>query len=56
MVNILNIDLKADLDKFLKERLDPINKKMIGQEKEGHKHFFEQHAEKYEKGSLLNLI
>lgn len=49
MTNILNTDLKADLDKFLKERLDPINKKMIDQEKERHKRFLEQHAEKYEK-------
>jgi hypothetical protein len=45
----MNTDLKADLDKFLKARLDPINKKMVEQEKERHKRFLEQHAEKYEK-------
>ena len=46
--NILNTDLKADLDKFLKERLDPINKKMIEQEKTRHKQFLEHHFEKYD--------
>jgi hypothetical protein len=49
MVNILNTDLKADLDKFPKERFDPINRKMIKQEKERYKQFLEQHVEKYEK-------
>lgn len=45
----MDSNLKADLDKFMKERLDPINKKMVEQEKERHKRFLEQHAEKYER-------
>jgi len=44
----MDTDLKADLDKFMKERLDPINKKMVEQEKARHKHFLERHFEKYD--------
>lgn len=44
----MNTDLKADFDKFLKEKLDPINKKMIDQETEKHKQFLEKHFEKYD--------
>lgn len=46
--SIMNTDLKADLDKFLKERLDPINKKMVEQEKVRHKLFLDRHFEKYD--------
>jgi hypothetical protein len=44
----MNSDLKTDWDKLLKESLDPINKKMIEQEKERHKQFLERHFEKYD--------
>lgn len=44
----MSTDLKADLDKYLKEKLDPINKKMIEQEKEKHKQFLERHFAKYD--------
>jgi len=44
----MDSDLKADLDKFLKARLDPINKKMVEQEKARHKQFLERHFEKYD--------
>jgi len=44
----MDTDLKADLDKFLKERLDPINKTMVEQEKARHKQFQERHFEKYD--------
>jgi len=43
----MNINLQADLDKFLKERLDPINRKMVEQENIRHKQFLEKHFEKY---------
>jgi hypothetical protein len=43
----MNIDLQADLDKFLKEKLDPINKQMVEQENIRHKQFLEKHFEKY---------
>jgi len=46
--NVIGTDLKADLDKFLKERLDPINKKMVEQERARHKQFLERHFEKYD--------
>ncbi len=45
----MNTDLKTDLERFLKQHLDPINKKMIEQEKERHKRFLELHSEKFEK-------
>lgn len=44
----MNTDLKADLDKYFKEKLNPINKKMIEQEKERYKQFLERHFEKYD--------
>lgn len=42
------INYKEDLDNFLKEKLDPINKNMIEQEKLRHKQFLEKHFEKYD--------
>lgn len=44
----MDTDLKADFDKYFKEKLDPINKKMIEQEKTRHKQFLEKHFEKYD--------
>lgn len=44
----MNNDLQADLDKYLKEHLDPINKNMIEQEKARYKQFLEKHFEKYD--------
>lgn len=44
----MNTDLKADLDNFLKERLDLINKKMVAQENLRHKQFLEKHFDKYD--------
>lgn len=44
----MNTDLKADLDRFMKEKLDPINKQMVEQEKLRHEQFLEKHFEKYE--------
>jgi uncharacterized membrane protein len=46
--NVISTNLKADLDNFLKQRLDPINKKMVEQEKARHKQFLERHFEKYD--------
>ncbi len=42
-------ELKADLDKYLKEHLDPINKKMIEQERVKYEAFLEKHFDKYDK-------
>lgn len=44
----MDIKLKEDLEKYLKAKLDPINKKMIEQENARHKQFLEKHFEKYE--------
>ncbi|MCL5095467.1 MAG: hypothetical protein M1575_01960 [Patescibacteria group bacterium] len=44
----MDTNLKVDLDKFLKERLDPINKTMVEQEMVRHKQFMERHFEKYD--------
>lgn len=47
----MHTEPKADLDKYLKVKLDPINKKMIEQEKARHKQFLENHFEKYDSQS-----
>lgn len=44
----MDTDLRADLDKFMKEKLDPINGQMVEQEKLRHKQFLEKHFEKYD--------
>jgi len=41
-------NLKANLSKFLEKKFDPINKRMLEQEKERHKQFLKQHFEKYD--------
>lgn len=43
-----NNDLKKDLEKFIKQQIDPINKKMIEQEKAKHEAFMEKHFDKYD--------
>lgn len=43
-----NNDLKKDLEKFVKGQIDPINKKMIEQEKRKHEAFMEKHFDKYD--------
>lgn len=42
------INYKEDLDNFLKEKLEPINKNMIEQEKLRYRQFLEKHFEKYD--------
>jgi len=44
----MDTNLKVDLKKYLKAKLDPINKNMIEQEKARHKQFLEKHFEKYD--------
>lgn len=43
-----SIDLKKDLEKFIKQQIEPINKKMIEQEKAKHSAFMEKHFDKYD--------
>ncbi len=43
-----NNELKNDLERFIKQQTDPINKKMIEQEKARHDAFLEKHFDKYD--------
>lgn len=44
----METNFKADLDKFLEEKISPINKNMLEQEKIKHERFLERHFQKYD--------
>lgn len=44
----MNPELKANLDEYLKEKMAPLNKQMIEQEKARHSQYLEKHFEKYD--------